>query len=110
MMRATMDWRVKGVVQKGLASVRVGPWVNDLLQITLGERRDLGRHVHTKVREDWCALLAQMAEIGLDPRDLEYLELARMTIAPEFRRYPPEQLASSSVMVVARKPLASSAR
>jgi Methyltransferase domain len=70
-----MDWRVKGFVQKGLSLAPGGAWLNDLLQLTLGLRRDLDRQISSKVDDDWCVLLEHMAELGVEPAGLAYLEI-----------------------------------
>jgi SAM-dependent methyltransferase len=70
-----MDWRIKGVVQKGLSSVHGGPWLNDLLQRTMGLRRDVGHEISSKVHDDWIVLLDHLAELGIDPKGLVYMEI-----------------------------------
>lgn len=70
-----MDWRIKGVVQKALSLVPFGMEGNDLLQRTLGARRNFARQLASKVNDDWVVLLDHMTELGISPRGLDYMEL-----------------------------------
>jgi SAM-dependent methyltransferase len=69
-----MHWRVKGVVQKTLSLLPLGNCVNDVLQRRVGGLRRFGRAVTTKV-EDWADLVDRLAEIGVRPAGLRFLEI-----------------------------------
>jgi SAM-dependent methyltransferase len=69
------NWRVKGTVQKVLASIPGGTVINDELQRTVGELRHFEATVDNKVVDDWIVLLELMLELGISPSDQEYLEI-----------------------------------
>ena len=70
-----MNWRVKGVVQGVLSRVPGGGVVNDRLQTTLGNLRDFEANVDDKVVADWLVLMRNMAELGVRPQNLDYVEV-----------------------------------
>jgi len=70
-----MNWRVKGVIQKLLSALPAGEVANDCLQRTLGGLRDFERNVDTKVVSDWLVFASHMKELGVTPKDRDYLEI-----------------------------------
>lgn len=58
-----MDWRIKGTIQGILARLPGGMMANDLLQRTLGGRRNVEAHIASKVEEDWLVHLEHMREL-----------------------------------------------
>ena len=70
-----MDWRVKALVQGTLSRLPGGMAANDLLQRTLGKRRDQGEHIDQKVRQDWLVHMTQLHRLGFDPRGKLLLEI-----------------------------------
>ena len=69
-----MNWRIKGVTQKVLSTVPGGTRINDCLQRACG-MRDFEAHVRSKVRDDWFVFMSHMAELGISPSGLHYLEV-----------------------------------
>jgi SAM-dependent methyltransferase len=70
-----MDWRIKGVVQKALGIVPGGTRVNDLLQKTLGELREVERTIDSKVVDDWVVLAGQLRELDVPLSGAELVEI-----------------------------------
>ena len=69
-----MHWRIKGLVQKTLSHMPLGVGVNDGLQRTVGGLQRFVRAVATKV-EDWADLVDRLAELGVRPAGLRFLEI-----------------------------------
>jgi len=70
-----MNWRVKGVLQKALGFLPAGTRINDGLQRTFGELRDVERTVDSKVVDDWVVLAGQLKELGISVAGAEMLEV-----------------------------------
>ena len=70
-----MNWRVKGLVQKGLSIVPGGVSVNDFLQRTVGELRHFDDVVDSKVLDDWVVLAGHLRELGRPIRELAMVEV-----------------------------------
>jgi len=70
-----MHWRIKGVVQKALGIVPGGTHLNDLLQKTLGELREVERTIDSKVVDDWVVLAGQLRELDVPLSGAELLEI-----------------------------------
>lgn len=60
-----IDWRVKGLVQKALSAMPGGTYVNDVLQRTTGELRNVDATVDSKVLDDWLVLARQLRELNV---------------------------------------------
>jgi SAM-dependent methyltransferase len=69
-----VDWRVKGIVQGMLSVAPLGTEMNNWLQHHLGELRNFDNHVVTRIA-DWTGLISLMADIGLNPAGLDYVEI-----------------------------------
>jgi SAM-dependent methyltransferase len=69
----SMNWRVKGLIQKFLGSVPGGVRVNDLLQRKVGGLRNFDHHLGVKV-SDWCFLARHLASLGFS-HDIRCMEI-----------------------------------
>ena len=69
-----MNWRIKGVVQKGLSILPGGVKINDLLQRNLGEMAQFEEHIVSKV-SDWKILVSHMTDLEVRTEGLRYLEI-----------------------------------
>lgn len=70
-----MNWRVKGVVQRTLASLPGGVQMNDWMQQRVGGLRDFNGTVQTKVVSDWLVLVNNMNELGTGTQWRDFLEV-----------------------------------
>jgi predicted SAM-dependent methyltransferase len=70
-----MNWRVKGLVQRALASLPGGVQMNDWMQQLLGGLRDFNGTVQTKVVSDWLVLVNNMNECGIGTQWRDFLEV-----------------------------------
>jgi SAM-dependent methyltransferase len=70
-----MDWRIKAILQKGMSWLPGGVSLNDLLQRTLGGRRNPGQYVDEKVTRDWLVHVGHLKELGHDCRNQELVEI-----------------------------------
>jgi SAM-dependent methyltransferase len=60
-----VNWRVKGLIQKALGGIPGGVRVNDLMQRTFGELRNVEATIDSKVVDDWSVLAGILAELGI---------------------------------------------
>jgi len=60
-----VDWRVKGLLQKALGAVPGGVRVNDALQRTFGELRNVEATIDSKIVDDWAVLARILGELGI---------------------------------------------
>ncbi|TXH58926.1 MAG: methyltransferase domain-containing protein [Burkholderiaceae bacterium] len=70
-----MDWRIKGVIQGGLARVPGGVALNDALQRAAGGRRDESRHIDIKFEADWLVQMRVLNELDLRVQGRDLLEI-----------------------------------
>ena len=70
-----MNWRVKGVVQKALGVVPGGTRINDALQRTFGELRDVDAVIDSKVLDDWVVLAEELTELDVPITGSDMLEV-----------------------------------
>lgn len=70
-----MNWRVKGLIQRALASVPGGVQMNDWMQRSVGGLRDFNGTIETKVVSDWLVLVTHMNELGIGTQGLDFLEV-----------------------------------
>ena len=68
-------WKLKGVIQGGLSRLPGGVALNDLLQRTMGGRKDLADHVRSKIHADWIVHMHNIRRLGLDVEDREIVEI-----------------------------------
>lgn len=59
-----MNWRIKGVTQKILSNIPGGVAVNDYLQASLGDLRNLDGNIHRKLSKDWVSVMKFMRDAG----------------------------------------------
>ena len=69
-------WKLKGVIQGGLSRLPGGVALNDLLQRTMGGRKDLADHVRSKIHADWI-VNATGVETNIDLRPGELMHALR---------------------------------
>ncbi len=69
-----MYWKLKGLLQGGLARIPMGSKVNDQLQLLFGERGKLAAHIDAKVINDWTVHVAHLRVHGKQLAGLELLE------------------------------------
>ena len=60
-----MHWKIKGVIQGVLARLPAGQSLNDLMQASLGGRRNLQHHVDAKVTKDWVVHAENLRNAGV---------------------------------------------
>lgn len=70
-----MNWRVKGIVQKALSAAPGGSRVNDLLQRSAGELRNVDAAVDSKVIHDWIVLARLLRELNVPIADAVLVEV-----------------------------------
>lgn len=70
-----MNWRLKGLIQKGLSAVPGGVRLNDALQRSVGGLRHPERNMSMKVTQDWLVLARHMRELGMPLEGLRYMEV-----------------------------------
>jgi SAM-dependent methyltransferase len=68
-------WMIKGLIQGTLSRAPGGVAFNDLLQRTLGGRRDLVAHVNAKIHADWIVHMRNIRRLRLDIEDREIVEI-----------------------------------
>jgi SAM-dependent methyltransferase len=69
-----MNWKLKGLIQKGLCVVPGGRNLNDRLQRGVGELRHFERNVAAKV-EDWRLSLRYLQDVDFDVRGKTLVEI-----------------------------------
>jgi SAM-dependent methyltransferase len=69
-----MNWRIKGLTQKGLSAIPGGKWINDRLQRTVGGLRNFAGVVDSKFN-DWTILMTHMRDLGMRPTGRRFLEI-----------------------------------
>lgn len=57
------DWRIKGLIQAVLGAVPGGIWVNDQLQLRVGDLKQFDKNLATKV-VDWCGMLTHLHAVN----------------------------------------------
>ena len=70
-----MDWRIKAVTQGLMSRLPGGATVNDLLQRSLGGRRDISGHIRSKVEEDWLVHMSYLRRLGFGLAGRHLLEV-----------------------------------
>ncbi|MGH8863436.1 MAG: class I SAM-dependent methyltransferase [Burkholderiales bacterium] len=70
-----MHWKLKGLLQGGLARIPLGSLLNDQLQLLFGERGRFAAHIDSKVLHDWSVHAAHLRAHGKPLRGLVLLEL-----------------------------------
>jgi hypothetical protein len=58
-----VDWRVKGLIQKGLDFTPGGVWLNTRLQQTLGGMQDFDGNVAVKM-DDWALSMGYLSDVN----------------------------------------------
>jgi SAM-dependent methyltransferase len=75
MSRFPVDWRVKGVIQKGLSLLPAGRRLNSVLQERLGGLRQFEASVDSKIHDDWLVLCEHMRELRCPIAGAVFLEI-----------------------------------
>lgn len=57
------DWRVKGLIQAVLGAVPGGIWVNDQLQLKVGDLKRFDQNLAAKVA-DWCGMVTHLQAVN----------------------------------------------
>jgi len=70
-----MNWRIKGIVQKALGVIPGGTRVNDRLQRTFGELRNVENAVDSKVIDDWVVLASELRELQVPIAGAQMVEV-----------------------------------
>jgi SAM-dependent methyltransferase len=71
----TVNWRIKGLIQKALAHVPGGQRLNSRLQLHLGGLRNFEKNVDSKVRADWLVIADHMRALSMPIADRTLLEI-----------------------------------
>ena len=69
-----MDWRVKGLLQKGLSLTPGGVRLNTRLQHVLGNLRDFDGHVAGKI-SDWATTMGYLSNVGFRVSGARLMEI-----------------------------------
>ena len=69
-----MDWRVKGLLQKGLSLVPGGVRLNTRLQHVVGKLKDFDGHVAGKI-SDWATTMGYLSDVGFRVRGKRLVEI-----------------------------------
>ena len=69
-----MNWRVKGLIQKGLSAVPGGVTVNDWLQNIVGPNRHFTGQLESRV-DDWAIFLSYTDRLGVRVQGLRLMEV-----------------------------------
>lgn len=69
-----MNWRVKGLIQKGLSLTPGGVRLNTRLQQVLGGRRDFDAHLAVKI-DDWVLSMGYLSDAGFRIRGARLIEI-----------------------------------
>lgn len=69
-----MDWRAKGLLQKGLSLAPGGVRLNTWLQHVLGKLKDYDGHVAGKI-SDWATTMGYLSDAGFRVRDARLMEI-----------------------------------
>jgi SAM-dependent methyltransferase len=70
-----MNWRVKGLVQKALSTAPGGTHVNDMLQRTMGDLRNIDAAIDSKVVDDWIVLARALRGLNVQIHDAVLVEV-----------------------------------
>ncbi len=70
-----MNWRLKGLLQKGISLLPRAPRVNGVLQKHFGALRDPDREIDSKITSDWLVFAEHLRTLGLTPQGLVFLEV-----------------------------------
>jgi SAM-dependent methyltransferase len=71
---ADVDWRIKGIIQKGLSVIPGGVRLNTTCQSVLGSLRDFDSHISGKV-EEWILSMNYLAHAGFCVRGSRITEI-----------------------------------
>jgi SAM-dependent methyltransferase len=71
----SVDWRIKGLIQKVLAALPAGSRLNSALQLRMGGLRQFDRNVDTKVCDDWLVLASHMQELAIPIQGRVFVEV-----------------------------------
>ena len=70
-----MDWRLKALAQGALAHLPGGSRLNDVLQKSVGGRRNAGEHIDSKFEDDWIIHMSYLSKLGYDVQGRHLLEV-----------------------------------
>lgn len=73
-MEQTMDWRVKGLLQKGLSLAPGGVRLNTRLQHVFGKLKDFDGHVAGKI-SDWTASMGYLSNVDFHVSGTRLMEI-----------------------------------
>lgn len=70
-----MNWKLKAIIQGGLARVPWGAKVNNTLQKIAGGRTNISQYIGSKVKDDWLVHMSHLNRLGFTVQERDMMEI-----------------------------------